>query len=38
MFTIGALTRMSQTFDAGTLWVAVAAIGVGIGYLVRTSD
>ena len=38
MLTIGALTDMSQTFDAATLWVAVTAIAVGIGYLVRTSD
>ena len=38
MLAIGALTDMSQTFDAATLWVAVTAIAVGIGYLVRTSD
>jgi hypothetical protein len=35
MLTIGALTDMSQAFDAATLWVAV---GVGIGQLVHSGD
>jgi uncharacterized membrane protein YdjX (TVP38/TMEM64 family) len=38
MLTIGALTDMSQTFDAATLWVAVVAVGVGIGQLVHSGD
>ena len=38
MFAIGALTDMSQTFNAATMWVAITAVGVGIGYLIRTSD
>jgi hypothetical protein len=38
MLTIGALTDMSQAFDAATLWVAVVAVGVGIGQLVRSGD
>ena len=38
MLTIGALTDMSQTFDAATMWVAITAFGVGIGYLIHTSD
>ena len=38
MLAIGALTDMSQTLDAATMWVAITAIGVGIGYLIRTSD
>jgi len=38
MLTVGALTDMSQTFDAATLWVAVIAIGAGLGYLIRTRD
>jgi hypothetical protein len=38
MLTIGALTDMSQAFDAATLRVAVVAVGVGIGQLVHSGD
>ena len=38
MLDVGTLTDMSQAFDTATLWVAVAAVGVGIAQLVRTGD
>lgn len=38
MLAIGALTEMSQTFDAATMWGTLATIGLNIGYLIRTTD
>jgi hypothetical protein len=38
MLAVGTLTDMSRAFSAATMWVAIAAIGIGIGYLIRTND
>jgi hypothetical protein len=32
---VGALTDMSDAFNAALVWVALAAFAVGIGYLIR---
>jgi hypothetical protein len=38
MLAVGTLTDMSQTFNAATMWVAITALGIGIGYLIHTGD
>ena len=35
---VGVMTDMGQAFNAAIYWVAVAAIAVGIGFLIRSNS
>ena len=35
---VGAMTDMSQAFNSAIYWVAVVAVALGIGYLIRSNQ